>query len=183
LHIEYFPTITHSGQSYKLTFRKRQIHLVRPASPVLFYLVITKNQHYFNSVPPPVIPPEARPVKKKRGGQVGNHNARKHGLYSSALTTDVVAEFSQDVIARGIDPDIALVRVRLRSVMLHAPSNRRVLDDAAGSLAKIYSHKLQLGKTNTRLLKRLFLAIIESSSLIADCVKTKDIPQNESRVP
>ena len=79
--------------------------------------------------------------------------------------------------------DIALVRAKLRWVLLHVPSNRRALDDAAGALAKMYSNKLELGKTNTRLLKRLFLAIIESHSLIADCQQKKDITQNESNVP
>jgi hypothetical protein len=148
---------------------------------MVIYLVITKNQHYFDLTPPPHTPLKACPVKKKRGGQVGNHNARKHGLYSSALITDDITEFSQDVITRRIDPDIALIRARLRSVLIHAPSNHRALDDAAGMLAEMYSDKLQLGKTNTRLLKRVFLAIIESFSLIADCEKTKDVPQNESR--
>ena len=127
--------------------------------------------------------PVPQHVKRARGGQPGNHNARKHGLYSSALTADDMAEFSRDVMVGGIDPDVALVRARLRSVLLHAPSSRHALDNAAGALAGIYSYKLQLGKTNTRLLKRVFLAIIESFSLAADCAKKKDIPQNESSVP
>jgi len=82
-----------------------------------------------------------------------------------------MSEFSKDVLERGIGPDIALVRARLRSVLLHTPANRRALDDAAGTLANVYAAQFELGKTNTRLLKRLFLAIIESYSLIADCAK------------
>ena len=94
-----------------------------------------------------------------------------------------MAEFTKDVMARGIVPDIALVRARLRSVLLHAPSNRRALDDAAGLLARVYADKLQLGKTNARPLKRVFWALLESCSLVADCQKQKDVSQNESSVP
>lgn len=150
-----------------------------------------ENKNYLGLIPLPDIQSKARPVKKtcpgqsrrKRGGQVGNHNARKHGLYSSDLTANDLTEFYQDVVTRGIEPDIALVRARLRAVLLHAPSSQRVIDDAAGWLAKIYSNKLKLGKTNTRLLKRLFVVIIESFTLVADCEKTEDISQNESSVP
>jgi len=106
-----------------------------------------------------------------------------NGLYSSALASDDMSEFSKDVLERGIGPDIALVRARLRSVLLHTPANRRALDDAAGTLANVYAAQFELGKTNTRLLKRLFLAIIESYSLITDCAKQKANPQNESSVP
>jgi uncharacterized protein YjcR len=140
------------------------------------------NQRSFDLTPQFPLVPEAPPIKKKRGGQSGNHNARTHGLYSSALLAANITEFSQDVIERDIDPDVALVRATLRSVLLQAPSNRRALDDAAGMLARIYSEKLQLDKTNTRLLKRVFMAVIESCSLIIDCKKKKDVLQNESSV-
>lgn len=168
--------------------RMRQNSLYYPSPYVLFYPVSTNNQQQLDLLLSPGIPPKPRPVKKtcpeqsrrKRGGQSGNHNARTHGLYSSAFLAADITEFSQDVFARGIDPDIALARAKLRSLLLHAPSSRRVIDDAARSLANIYSVKLQLDKTNTRLLKRLFLAIIESYSLIDDCAKTKTDSQNES---
>jgi len=118
--------------------------------------------------------------KKKRGGQPGNQNARVHGLYSFSLTGTDIDAFSQDVIARGISPDVALVRAKLRSVILHQPLNHRALDDAAGMLARVYADKLRFNKTDTRQLKRVFWALLETCSLIADC---ENQPPNPSPKP
>ncbi|MDD5189578.1 MAG: hypothetical protein PHE50_00875 [Dehalococcoidales bacterium] len=115
-------------------------------------------------------------IKKKRGGQPGNHNARTHGLYAFSLTANDMADYSQDVMGRGILPDVALVRAKLRAVILHSPLNRRALDDAAGLLANMYADKLRLNKSNTRQLKRVFWALLETCSLVADCEnKTKNV--------
>ena len=160
-----------------------KIALFGTFAPCYLCLVAINQPNYPVSVPLSPAPPKTRPAKRKRGGQTGNHNACKHGLYAAILNAADMAEFSQDVIARGIVPDIALVRARLRSVLLHAPSNRRALDDAAGILAKMYSDKLLLDKTNIRLLKRVFCALLESCSLVADCEKQKSVSRNESGVP
>lgn len=112
-----------------------------------------------------------RKTKKKRGGQPGNQNARVHGLYAFRLSANEMEGFSQDIMARGILPDVALVRAKLRSVLLHSPLNRRALDDAANMLAIIYADKLRLNKSNTRQLKRVFWVILETCSLVAECEK------------
>jgi hypothetical protein len=54
--------------------------------------------------------------KRRRGGQPGNHNARKHGCYSKILSAEeqrllTVASFP------GINAEIALLRSRIRSLV------------------------------------------------------------------
>jgi len=118
----------------------------------------------------------AHSPKRKRGGQPGNKNARVHGLYAFSLAPDDMDAFSQDILARGILPDVALVRAKLRAVILHTPLNRRALDDAAGMLARVYAEKLRFNKSNTRLLKRVFWALLETCTLIADCENRQPNP-------
>jgi hypothetical protein len=100
-------------------------------------------------------------VKRKRGGQKGNQNARKHGFYSRDLNPEELSEFWHIITHEKVAPEIALLRVKLRSSLQHDPSNRRVLREAAKLLARWNSEKLQLDKTDTNRLKEAISEILE----------------------
>ena len=55
--------------------------------------------------------------KRKRGGQPGNQNARKHGLYSKHFTPEQfeILENADDL--KDLAPEIALLRVRLNTLL------------------------------------------------------------------
>ncbi|MFC1920910.1 hypothetical protein ACFLYQ_04210 [Chloroflexota bacterium] len=106
-------------------------------------------------------------MKRKRGGQKGNQNARKHGFYSRDLTPEELSEFWNIITREGVAPEIALLRVKLRSSLQHDPANRRVLREAANLLAKWHSEKLQLDKSDTHHLKKAICDILESFQLEA----------------
>jgi len=55
-------------------------------------------------------------TKKRRGGQQGNQNARKHGFYSRVLTVEQVGSFWAAVSQEHVDPEVALMRVKLQSL-------------------------------------------------------------------
>lgn len=53
---------------------------------------------------------------RKRGAQAGNNNALKHGFYSRHFTAPETADLA-DMMADGIDDEIAMLRVATRRVM------------------------------------------------------------------
>ena len=55
--------------------------------------------------------------KPKRGAQPGNQNARKHGLYSKHLPAQQLEEYSSSLTVRDLAPEIAILRVRLNSLL------------------------------------------------------------------
>jgi hypothetical protein len=54
--------------------------------------------------------------KRKPGGQPGNQNARKHGVYSKVLTPEEQRVLSLASIP-GIDGEIALLRMKIRAII------------------------------------------------------------------
>ena len=55
--------------------------------------------------------------KLKSGGQPGNQNARKHGLYSKHLPAQRLEEYNNALAVRDLAPEIAIVRVRLNGLL------------------------------------------------------------------
>ena len=55
--------------------------------------------------------------KLKSGGQPGNQNARKHGLYSKHLHPEQLQQFDDALAVRDLAPEIAIARVRLNGLL------------------------------------------------------------------
>ena len=61
-------------------------------------------------------PSGAVPARRKRGAPLGNQNARRHGFYSSALTTDEQRLLAETVDIKGLLSEISLLRVKVYSL-------------------------------------------------------------------
>ena len=55
--------------------------------------------------------------KRKRGGQPGNRNAFKHGLYSKAMQEEEKVNYKVAAGVEGIDQEIALLRLEILKVI------------------------------------------------------------------
>ena len=74
-------------------------------------------------------------IKRKHCGQKGNQNARKHGFYSSTINPDEMCRL-QDIIAQeSIDPETAVFRVKLQSLVQRSP-DCRTLQEASRLIVK-----------------------------------------------
>jgi hypothetical protein len=62
-------------------------------------------------------------IKRKPGGQPGNHNARKHGFYSRTLAPEQLANLPPATRTPGLDAEIALLRIKIRSIVQDDPHN------------------------------------------------------------
>jgi hypothetical protein len=104
-------------------------------------------------------------IKRKRGGQKGNRNARKHGFYSATLSPAETSQLWNITNLEGVDPEIALIRVKLQSSLQHDPGNRRVIREASRLLVKWYSANYGLDPTDRNYLKTVVENLLEIASL------------------
>ncbi len=82
--------------------------------------------------------------KKSPGGQKGNQNARTHGFYSQALDEVEKIDFELAEGVDGIDDEIALLRVKIKSVLDHDPENVLLLMKAASTLSRLVTARYKM---------------------------------------
>jgi hypothetical protein len=104
-------------------------------------------------------------IKRKRGGQKGNLNARKHGFYSATLSPAQTRQLWNITNLEGVDPEIALIRVKLQSFLQHDPGNRRAIREASRLLVKWYSANYRLDPTDRNYLKTVVDNILETGAV------------------
>ena len=104
-------------------------------------------------------------TKRKRGGQKGNLNARKHGFYSGTLSSAQTRQLWNITNLEGVDPEIAFIRVKLQSSLQHDPGNRRVIREASRLLVKWYSENYGLDATDSNYLKTVVENLLEIASM------------------
>ena len=116
----------------------------------------------------------SRKTRRKRGGQKGNQNARKHGFYSPALSLEEICEFYNLIRLHGVTPEIAVLRIRLQSLLQHGPANHRLLGEASRLLSQLLGYRYRLGPQDTRQLKTIIEGILEcqTASLPSRSLKT-----------
>jgi hypothetical protein len=93
-------------------------------------------------------------IKRHRGAQPGNRNARKHGFYSRNLTPAEICEFLNITNVKRIDRETAVLRIKLQSVLQSNPGNRRVLMEAVKLLVNLSAAKYDLDKSERIYMKK-----------------------------
>ncbi len=82
--------------------------------------------------------------KRKRGAQPGNTNALKHGFYSKALKEAEKIELEAARDLDGLDDEIALLRVKIKSLVERDEDNLKLLIDATSTLARLLRTRYNL---------------------------------------
>jgi hypothetical protein len=94
-------------------------------------------------------------MKRKKKKQVGapqrNQNARKHGFYSRVLTKSQQLQMEQAREVEGIDEEIAVVRVKLQSLMRDCPDRIDLQLAALSMIARLVRTRFLIsgGKKNS----------------------------------
>ncbi|HEX7474951.1 MAG TPA: hypothetical protein VF318_03215 [Dehalococcoidales bacterium] len=83
-------------------------------------------------------------MSHKRGAPFGNQNARKHGFYSKVLTERDQQNLSRAAAVKGLDDEIALLRVKLKSVVERDPDNLELISNAVVSIARLLTARNKL---------------------------------------
>jgi hypothetical protein len=95
----------------------------------------------------------AEKVKRKRGALKGNQNPRRHGFYSNVLDEAEQLDFELASGVEGIDDEIALLRVKIKSLLENDPENIKLLIRAANTLANLVKTKYNISKEQKQGLK------------------------------
>ena len=92
-------------------------------------------------------------VKRKRGAPKGNQNARKHGFYSNVLDEAGRLDFELATGVEGIDDEIALLRVKIKSLLAHDPENIKLIMQATNALERLIRTRYNISKEDRKGLK------------------------------
>jgi hypothetical protein len=101
--------------------------------------------------------------KRQSGGQLGNHNARKHGFYSANMSEKELSEYWNLVNVQGIDPQLALLRAKISNALGADPGNHRVLMEGSNQAAKLCRENLGMDKDVSNQVKNITRGILEAA--------------------
>jgi len=85
---------------------------------------------------------------RKRGGQPGNQNARTHGFYARVLSPRDREVLQAAASLNGLDQEIALLRMKILSIISNTPDNHAVLLLAVTALTRALKARHQILKDN-----------------------------------
>jgi len=107
------------------------------------------------------------PVKaeRKRGAPKGNQNARKHGFYSKVLDEAEQLDFELASGVEGVDDEIALLRVKIKSVLETDPGNVKLIMQATNTLAKLVKTRYNMTKEQRKGLKEAIGNVLRDVAL------------------
>ena len=77
------------------------------------------------------------PPPRKSGGQPGNQNARKHGLYSKTLTPEQLDAFPEVLKEKYLDKEIAVLRLNIEALLATPDPDMNLVLRAFGTLARM----------------------------------------------
>ena len=104
-------------------------------------------------------------AKRKRGAPKGNQNARKHGFYSKVLDEAERLDFELASGVDGIDDEIALLRVKIKSILEHDPDNIKLIMEATNTLARLIKTRYNISKEQKKGLKEAIGNVLRDVAL------------------
>jgi len=104
-------------------------------------------------------------AKRKRGAPKGNQNARKHGFYSRVLDEAGKLDFEMATGVEGIDDEIALLRVKIKSLITHDPDNIKLIMQATNTLARLVRTRYNISKKDRKGLKEAIGNVLKDVAL------------------
>jgi hypothetical protein len=93
--------------------------------------------------------------KRRKGAPKGNQNARKHGFYAHVMDEADLIDFKLAAGVNGIDDEIALLRMMIKSILEREPENIKVIMDAANTLARLLKIRFDISKEQKKGLKEV----------------------------
>ncbi len=102
---------------------------------------------------------------RKRGAPKGNQNARKHNFYAKVLDEVERLDFELAAGVNGIDDEIALLRVTIKSILGDEPKNLKLLVDATNALERLIRTRYKIGKEQRKGLKEAIANVLRDVAL------------------
>jgi len=107
----------------------------------------------------------ATKAKRERGAPKGNQNARKHGFYSKVLDEAEELDFELATGVEGIDDEIALLRVKIKSLLTYDPENIKLIMQATNTLARLVRTRYNISREDKKGLKEAIANVLRDVAL------------------
>ncbi len=104
-------------------------------------------------------------IQRKRGAPKGNQNARKHGFYSRVLDEAERIDFELASGVDGIDDEIALLRVKIKSVLRYDPENIKLIMRATNTLERLIRTRYNITREQKKGLKEAIGNVLKDVAL------------------
>jgi len=104
-------------------------------------------------------------AKEKRGTPKGNQNARKHGFYSKVLDEAEQLDFELASGVEGIDDEIALLRVKIKSILENEPENIRLIIQMTNALERLVRTRYNISKEQRKGLKEAIENVLKEIAI------------------
>jgi hypothetical protein len=112
---------------------------------------------------------ERNRMKKKERNSVGaprgNQNARKHGFYAKVLTEAEQLDLEVASGIEGIDDEIDLLRVKIKSCLIEDPDNIAIILEATGALARLIKVKYNLDSRQGRGVRDAIIEVVKDLAI------------------
>ena len=88
-------------------------------------------------------------ARGKRGAPKGNHeDASKHGFYAKVLDEAERLDFELASGVKGIDDEIALLRVKIKSLLENEPENIKLILQMTNALERLVRTRYNISKVD-----------------------------------
>ena len=104
-------------------------------------------------------------TQRKRGAPKGNQNARKHGFYAKVLDEAEQLDFELASGVEGIDDEIALLRVKIKSILASDPENIKLIMQATNALERLIKTRYKITKEQRKGLKEAIGNVLRDVAL------------------
>ncbi len=104
-------------------------------------------------------------AKRKRGTPKGKQDAKKHGFYSKLLDEAEQLDFELASGVEGIDDEITLLRVKIKSILSNEPENIKLIMQATNTLAKLVKTRYNISKEQKKGLKEAIGNVLRDVAL------------------
>ena len=94
-----------------------------------------------------------------------NQNAKKHSLYSKVLDEAEQIDFELAADVNGIDDEIALLRVKIKSILGDDPKNIKLIVDATNALERLVRTRYKITKGQGKGLKEAIGNVLRDVAL------------------
>ena len=102
---------------------------------------------------------------RKAGASKGRQGARKQGFYSRVLDEAEKLDFELASGVNGIDDEIALLRVKIKSILGDEPKNLKLIVDATNALERLIRTRYKISKEQRKGLKEAIGNVLRDVAL------------------
>jgi len=104
-------------------------------------------------------------ARGKRGAPKGNQNARKPSFYTKVLDEAEQLDFELASGVEGIDDEIALLRVKIKSLLENEPENIRLIMQVTNALERLVRTRYNITKEQRKGLKEAIGNVIRDIAI------------------